>query len=418
MKRSRVIAPLVALAAVVASAPAASAVGGTNNGGNFDCTAASPQVVAQFTDPKQISGTSGLSCPAPGANTPDKFGPSRGTSSGPTQPVLNTPCHFDFETPVRFRLNGSIEEVDTVQPTSDPNSGIPLPSVDPSAPTYQDNGWRDLSLGSGQATADSVFEQAGTTDFFWHWVFDGTWTMVGQQIRCVGSGPTGGWNTVCNLVKLAATACFDPAPPPQPPVSQGAAVGALGVNLSAFLSGQFFGGTVTSMPVKPNPGLTNIPTCFFVSGMTVNNQPADPQQDVFWERIIEGPQVEPEGRHVYFVFVIHVSYQGTTWDFGDGPTLLVPKGGSSPEAPPAACGAVADQQLLVAHTYTRYSTGDGFHVTATHHYGVDVTELWRDSSPNPHRLDFPDVIPPVDVPALPLPAYVMQIVQEEGVPIG
>ncbi|TMC04485.1 MAG: hypothetical protein E6J41_24725 [Chloroflexi bacterium] len=77
-----------------------------------------------------------------------------------------------------------------------------------------------------------------------------------------------------------------------------------------------------------------------------------------------------------------------------------------------------DQQFLVAHTYHRYSTGDGFHVSVTHQYGIDVTELWRDADPNAHRLDFPNAVPPVAVPSTPLPAYVIPVVQEEGVPVG
>jgi hypothetical protein len=417
MTRSHTLAPVLALAALVAYAPAASAVG-NNPGSSFACTAGSPQVIAQFTDPKQITGTGNLSCPTPGAESPGSFGPT-GVRSSPPPPVPGTHCHFDFETPVTFRLNGSTEQYNSIQPRSD-QFGDPF-TQDPMAPQWQSNGWQDLVLmaGNSQSTADSVYEQAGTVDWFWHWVFDGTWARVGQQLKCVGSGPTHGWNTTCTLAMLFTTACFDAFPPPVPPVSPGIPIAGLGFDLNAFLTGQFFGGTITSLPAKPNPGLTNIPTCFYVSGMTVNGQPADPQQDVFWERIVQGPQVEPEGRHVYFVFVIHVSYTGTVWDFGDGTTVTIPKGGSSPDAPPPACGAIPNEQFLVAHTYHRYSVGDGFHVTATHQYGVDVTELWQDASPpHPHVLNFPNAIPPVNVPSLPLPAYVMPVVQEEGVPVG
>jgi len=420
--RSCALAPVLAIAAAVACAPAASALG-PNNGGNFDCTAGSPQVISQFANPQQIiSGTGGLVCPEPGARTPGSFGPGQGSQSPPVRPVPGTPCHFDYETPVQFRLNGSTEQYHTIQPTSDAVSGIPLPSVNPLAPTFQDNGWQSLLLMSlgVQSQADRVYAMAGTNDLFWRWVFDGTWTTVGTQVLCVGSGPTHGWNTVCNVTFLAASDCFDVVPAPVPPVSAGAPVSALNVDLSAFLRGQFSGGTVSSLPnAHPDPGLTNIPTCFYVSGMTVNGRPADPSQDVFWEKVVEGPQVEPEGRHVYFVFVIHVSYQQTVWDFGDGTVVTIPRGGSSPETPPGPCGGVTGHQFEVAHTYTRYSTGDGFHVTATHAYGVDVTELWFDAdSPPPHKLVFPNVIPPVGVPAVPLPAYVMPVVQEEGVPVG
>jgi hypothetical protein len=191
----------------------------------------------------------------------------------------------------------------------------------------------------------------------------------------------------------------------------------MGVDLRALLRGQFTGGTIASLPAAPNPGVTNVPVCFYVRGMTVDGQPTDPQQDIRWEQIVEGPDVG-EGRHVYFVFVIDVGHQSTTWDFGDGTIVTIPNGGASPEPVPRQCPNVPAQQFLVAHTYHSYSTGDGFHVTVSHQFGIDVTEYWRDADPHAHRLDFPDAVPPVVVPSAPQPAYVIPVVQEEGVPIG
>jgi hypothetical protein len=79
---------------------------------------------------------------------------------------------------------------------------------------------------------------------------------------------------------------------------------------------------------------------------------------------------------------------------------------------------MANQQYLVAHDYHKYSSGNGFDVTVTTHYGVDVTELWWDgASPPAHRLDFPNAIPPVAVGATNQP-YAMPVVQEEGVPVS
>jgi hypothetical protein len=416
--RSRGLAPVLALAALVAYAPSASAAGGTNGGGNFDCTASDPSVIAKFQTPQEIvAGTGGLSCPAPGARAPGQFGPGSGTSSPPPPPTIGAHCHFDFETPVQFRLNGSTPELLALQPTS--SAGVY--SADPLAPTWvpAEGGWVNVMFWGGGpgvpppvATANAtLYQMAGTTDFFYHWTFDGTWTQVGPQIKCKPdpASPTGGWNTTCTALSDIQTSCFDPFPPAAPPVSPGLPVGGLNVDLNAFLRGQFTGGQITSLPAQPHPGLANTQTCFFVTGMTVNGRPANPQQDVFWEKIVEGPDVG-EGRHVYFVFVIHVSYKGSTWDFGDGSQ-------SPPEAPGGQCGTMPNQQFAVAHTYHSYSTGGGFHVTVTHRFGVDVSEFWRDADPNPHRLDFFDVIPPVDVPSLPQP-YVMPIVQEEGVPVG
>jgi len=428
-RRRRALGPLFALVALTATTPTAFAAGGNNNGGNFDCAPGPPSLVAQYQNPTEIvSGSGGISCPTPGARTPGQFGPPGVTGPPPPPPTVGSPCHFDFETPVQFRLNGSTPQLLALQPTWSGGTFV----ADPLNPTWQswaNQGWIDVMFWGGApgvpppvAMANgTLYQMAGTTDFFYHWTFDGTWARVGAQFKCKPdpNSPTGGWNTTCTALSDLQTSCFDPFPPAVPPVSPGLPLPGLNVDLNAFLRGQFTGGTITSLPGKPNPGLANVPVCFFVSGMTVNGQPADPQQDVFWEKIVEGPDVG-EGRHIYFVFVIHVSYKDATWDFGDGSSVTIPRGGSSPEPLPQGgqCVRAPNQQFLVAHTYNRYSTGDGFHVTVTHRYGVDVTEYWRDADPNPHVLQFPDAVPPVAVPAQPLPAYTIPIVQEEGVPVG
>jgi hypothetical protein len=192
---------------------------------------------------------------------------------------------------------------------------------------------------------------------------------------------------------------------------------ALGFDLRAFLAGRVFGGTITSLPANPNPGLTNIPTCFYVSGMTVDGQPTDPRQDVYWEQIVPGPPVDDRGHRVYFVFVIHVFYRSTLWNFGDGPDVSIPINGVSTDPIPKECGPVPNQQFLVSHVYHRYSTGAGFPITVVHHYGVDVSEVWTDTNGQTNRQDFPNAIPDVPVPGDP-PVFVKPIVQEEGVPVG
>jgi len=72
--------------------------------------------------------------------------------------------------------------------------------------------------------------------------------------------------------------------------------------------------------------------------------------------------------------------------------------------------------LIEAHTYRSYSTGPGFSVTITHHYGADVTELCDDAA-GTHSQDFPNAVAPIAVPASPQP-HVKPVIQEEGVPIG
>jgi len=172
---------------------------------------------------------------------------------------------------------------------------------------------------------------------------------------------------------------------------------------------------ISSLPAHPNPGLVNIATCFYVSGMTIDGAPGDPLEDHFWEQIVQGPLIT-EGRHVYYVILIHVYYQQTVWDFGDGTRVTIPGGGSSVEPVPQQCGPVPGQQFQVAHTYQRYSTGAGFQVRVTHQFGVDVTEMWQDGV-GPHRVDFLNAVAPVPVIAQNQP-YVMPVIQEEGVPIG
>ena len=123
-----------------------------------------------------------------------------------------------------------------------------------------------------------------------------------------------------------------------------------------------------------------------------------------------------EGRHIYYVILIRVYHQQTVWDFGDGTTVTIPNGGASPETPPRQCGTVPGQQFIVAHTYSRYSGGDGFPVRVTHQFGVDVTEMWQDAT-GTHEVNYPNAVPPVPVVALNQP-YPKPIVQEEGVPVG
>jgi hypothetical protein len=141
----------------------------------------------------------------------------------------------------------------------------------------------------------------------------------------------------------------------------------------------------------------------------------NPTQDHFWEQIVPGPEIT-EGRHIYYVILIHVYYQQTVWDFGDGTTVTILQGGTPPETPPSQCGNVPGQQFLVAHTYRQYSTAGQFPVVVTHQFGVDVREMWQDAG-GTHEVDFPNAVPPVAIGAQNQP-YVKQVVQEEGVPVG
>jgi hypothetical protein len=305
---------------------------------------------------------------------------------------------------VQFRLAGSNPEYRVWSPPA--ITGTKL-TVDPNNPGFQPSIWTSLFTGFGVTL--SMYEQAGSTDFFIPTTFTGRWNA---QAQCEATqGPGTGWVAPC----LTNAVCFDGFPPPVPVVGGG--IGAPPIDLNGLVQGRFTGGQISSMPAHPNPGLVNYPTCFYVSGMTINGAAGDPQQDHFWEQIVPGPEIT-EGRHIYYVLLVRVFYQQTVWDFGDGTTVTIPGGGASPVTPPTQCGNVPGQQFLVAHTYTKYSTGGGFQVTVTHQFGVDVTEMWWDAaSPPAHVLQFPNAVPPVPVVAANQP-YAMPVVQEEGVPVS
>jgi hypothetical protein len=421
--RRHALALVLTLAALTAIVPAATPAfaAGNNLGTNLDCSPGPPTVITQFNTPQQITGSGDLHCQEPGSET--QFGaPGDGPTTPPAPPQPGTPCHFRFETRVLFRLNNGVPEI---------NAQIPAPpgighnsTMDPLNPNFAWQGWLpvvDWGGGIGApppvATANStLYDMAGTTDFFYAWTFDGTWTLVGGQLKCKADPNLfgDGWNTTCTAASDLATSCLDPAGPATPPVSGPMPIAGLNIDLTAFLRGRFFGGNITSRPDAPHPGLTNIATCFYVTGMTVDGKPADPNQDVTWEVIKEGPDVG-EGRHVYFTFMIDVHRDSTELDFGDGSQpAQIGNSAGSPEPVPPQCVNVADQAFLVAHTYTHYSTGAGFPVRITSRYTADVTEFWRDAD-GLHVQPFPGAAT-LGVPSQPAP-FTMPIVQEEGVPI-
>jgi hypothetical protein len=407
--------PLLAVTALAALAQPAAAFSPGGNGADVTCTAGPASVTTACNTPKQITGTGTLQCPAPGNNSPGGFGPTGGATAvgTPPQPVDGTPCKFVYTTPVLLRYPGVGPEFQQMEPAN-----IIAPD---STPNFVTVPWKGANFGvstvnnpfpSNYITGDQWYYSAGFEDWYTTWTYNGTWKKQADgSFKCMALN-NGGWSMRCSGTSLIVQ-CFDPvqravvAAGPLP-------VTALGFDLRAFLQGLVGGGTISSVPDNPRPGLTNIATCFYVNGMTINNQPANLGQDVFWEQIVPGPPVDAQGRRIYFVFVIHVSYRGTEWDFGDGPTSTVPLGGPLDSRCPPPTGT---QQAAASHTYNRYSTGDGFHVTVTHHFGVDVNEVWTDTNNLTNHAPVPG-IPDLTVPGNPQPFFAKQIVQEEGVPVG
>lgn len=413
-RSAKLCVPLAAVTALAVSAQPAAALGPSGNGADLTCTVGPATVSTQFVDPKQIDGGGSLQCPAPGNNSPGGFGPTGGPAqfNNPPPPVDGTPCQMVYRTPVLIRnVDGKGTEFQAMDPAN-----IIAPD---STPNFVTDPWRGGYFGvsvavnlfpSDYISGDEWLYLAGSRDYFTTWTYNGTWKKQPDgSFKCLALN-TGGWSMPCSGKSLIVQ-CFDfdlqtvvpNAPPPALPP---------GFDANAFLKGLVFGGTISSIPDNPRPGVTNLPTCFYVNGMTVNGKPADPTQDVWWEQIVLGPPVDPQGRGIYFVFQIHVFYRGTVWDFGDGnQSAMLPAPGSvTPPCPQPN----ANQQLATMHTYTSYSTGDGFHVTVTHHYGIDIQEVWVDSRPGTQHGN-PPAIPDVEIPTAP---FAKPVVQEEGVPVG
>jgi hypothetical protein len=413
-RSAKLCVPLVALTAAAVLAQPAAALSPGSNGSNLTCfTPAPASVSTQFTNPKQIDGSASLECPAPGNNSPGGFGPTGGPTqfNNPPPPVDGTPCQMVYRTPVLIRNSSKGTEFQDMEPAN-----VIAPD---STPNFVANPWRGGYFGvstvvnpfpSDYISGDEWLFLAGHRDYFTTWTYNGTWKKQPDgSFKCMALN-TGGWSMPCSGKSLIVQ-CFDfvtqtvvpnAPPPPLPP----------GFDANAFLKGLVFAGNISSIPQDPHPGVTNLPVCFYVSGMTINGQLADPTQDVWWEQIVLGPPVDPQGRSIYFVFRIHVFYRFSEWSFGDQGTADLPAPGSAdPLCPPRNGG----QQLVASHTYTQYSPGQsGFPVTVTHHFGIDVQEVWVDSRPGTQQGN-PPQIPDVTIPSAP---FAKTIVQEEGVPVG
>jgi hypothetical protein len=410
------LATLLALQATLVWAQPAAAAGGVNTGNSFSCAGDDPSVIATYSSLTRVNvaASGGISCPTPQNQAPGAFGPP---STQPVNVPLPTsgPCHLVYDTPITFRLNGATPEYHRLAPVN--GSAVATPGSpetwDPANPQWTDTpAWGWIGFSNDYPITPAMYKLAGTSyNYFLHWEFFGTWNA---QHQCVAKGGIGnqGWVQPCALnIGGVAAGCTDQVP--NVPGAVGPmAIGGIPIDLNGLVRGRFTGGQISSRPDNPNPGLVNVPTCFYVTGATVDGAVADPQQDYYWEQIVQGPDLG-EGRHVYYVLLVHVSYLDTVWDFGDGTTATVGKGGSVADP---RCGNVSGQQLATTHTYVRYSAGDGYHVTVTHHFGIDVSEMWRDGA-GAHQINVPNAIPPVAVVPANQP-YAKSIIQEEGVPVS
>jgi len=416
MKRlSLLLAGLLTLAVVVLQAPPAAAAGGPPSGGaSMNCVPSGPSYILDGGHLKRVSAGDTLHCPAP-VNAPGgSFGPHDRRAVQVPSPNPGDPCRFQYNAGVPLRFAGNYT-ADVPIPTGSPPPGWGSAGFDEivtSAAFPDPNAYHEAI-----APVDLFFQHAGTTDYYMPWTYEGAWTMQNGRLTC--TNPTNQWRSPCNLAQGLIINCL--IPEAQAVVGGQAPVALLGENLPNFVNGHFSGGDITSLPDarQQHPGLTNLKTCFYVTNMRVDGQLADPNEDIVFEKTVIGSTDVGEGRHVVYVFRVHVHRLETVLDFGDG-TVSAPIGlnGTSPEDPAPFCtqNAPAGQQFVIAHTYHKYSPPGGFQVTIRHRYGVDLQEFWFDSN-GTNRVDISNVVPPTEVVAAPAP-FLMPVVQEEGVPIG
>lgn len=183
-----------------------------------------------------------------------------------------------------------------------------------------------------------------------------------------------------------------PATSPPPPIGPYVAQVAGGLRAGA--------GTIASLP-SPN-GLVNLPTCFWLEGVTI------PDERDF-KIVLPGPP-DPANRRIYYTYLIRVFFSGVDWNFDD-------PFGNDQVAPHPACG---QHPQLTAHSYEMISekwSSDGFyHVSATEKYQVTVDLYWDDSYGPHHRSVDPGIPLPITVsPPGPYNQYVGQV---EAIPMG
>jgi hypothetical protein len=159
-------------------------------------------------------------------------------------------------------------------------------------------------------------------------------------------------------------------------------------------------GTVRSLPTPTS--IVNVDTCFFVDGMSV---PAD----TWYEFVLPSPP-DDTGRRIFFIFRILVSYQQTTWFFGDG----TQSNGSNAALPDPCRGQGGQRQMT--HRYSRYSPAtEPFQVHASEHYDLQAWVVWADTAGTHEVAADTGGINGFDVDT---PTTPVRVLQEEGVPIG
>jgi hypothetical protein len=268
-------------------------------------------------------------------------------------------------------------------------------------PAYIRAAWTapDGTAGVGEidpAADGTLLSQAGqvaaTNDIYAVYARQGTY----QNGQCQPQGP---WLDYCAAFQmspvtdpciLAQPHVITPATSPPPPITPYIQQVVRQIHASA--------GTIASLPIR---GLVNLPTCFWINGITVS-------PDSYQKLVLAGPP-DPSGRRIYYTYVIHLWFGGVEWNFDD-------PFGNDQVQPNPACG---QHPQLTAHSYQMISdkrhSDRMYHVTAQEQYYILVNVYWADSY-GTHEVSVNPGIPmPITVSP---PQYEQYVGQVEGIPVG
>ncbi len=396
--RRQRLGPALPVAALLLAT--ASGGGGHPPVGNLACTS-DFRVFTQQTVPVPVDGHAQVICPPPGAPPGQGFPPpsSAPIPSGSGIP-LGQPCSFVLREPITITptANGDAT-VQFQQPPAVAASGV---LANPMPLHYFINAGRSTSA----AELHSFIMFAGLMDGFMEFPFHGTGQSDGT---CGPLNNDANWPLHCWFQVPAGcsmwTSHFIPTGGAGLPPS---AISGQALNLAGDLRTHVFPGTMSAMPSQA--GVAQTPTCFFLDGVRVDS--LDILNNAAWfEMVLVGPPIDASNRHILYIFRIEVTYDGVTWDFGDGDSSQAPL--TQPFD-----GLCAGHQLTVGHVYTHYSpAGQPYRVTATEHFGVHAWEFWNDTTT--HAIQLPDSQLPHIAVTMPTGGPLLKtIYQVEGVPVG
>lgn len=317
----------------------------------------------------EITQQDDISCGRPGNGSP--YGTGRASVTSDSVPD-GSPCTLIYNAPVTFQDFPSY----MLATWSVPDRGASQTRVNPDS--------------NGLLVSTSGIK-AGTYDVFAVYTRNGSY----QNNTCQS---TAAWQSWCREGAPGGEPCTTAVPHlisqlTSPPPSIGPYVNEVIARLRAQA------GIIDSLP-RPR-GLVNLPTCFWIEGMTVPNAQN-------YRVVLPGPP-DPSNRRIYYTFLIRLFFSGIEWNFDD-------PNGNAQVQPNPACG---QHEQLTAHSYQMISerrNSDGFyHVSAAEKYDVTVDMYWIDSYGTHHQSIDPGFGLPITIsPPGPYNQYVGQV---EGIPV-